>query len=243
MSPAPISVLCSLSVYHSYGETTHIGPRFTDKAIQLSEILTAANADDPLKDLARSVSHRGVVFFVDQDINIEQQKKLGSPIAELSGKPKFVQIADIPYQKGDWCWEIGAEIWERYRSSIPTLNHGEKSSELCRKTEAFRKSKRKTYIHEEISIVNGGETFEEFLECGRESVIVAVTIRIGIACWAQEDWRLTWPTKGKRWGSAKMTSKWTSTRVSPPLAILGEVNCWRRGLRNNEHTWRKYPYR
>jgi len=158
MSPAPISVLCSLSVYHSYGETTHIGPRFTDKAIQLSEILTAANADDPLKDLARSVSHRGVVFFVDQDINIEQQKKLGSPIAELSGKPKFVQIAQTSHIRR----EIGAEIWERYRSSIPTLNHGEKSSELCRKTEAFRKSKRKTYIHEEISIVKAVRPLRNF---------------------------------------------------------------------------------
>jgi alpha-ketoglutarate-dependent taurine dioxygenase len=33
------------------------------------------------------VSERGVVFFRDQDITIEQQKKLGARLGELTGKP------------------------------------------------------------------------------------------------------------------------------------------------------------
>ncbi|KAJ6632441.1 hypothetical protein B0H10DRAFT_1977340 [Mycena sp. CBHHK59/15] len=87
MVAAPFSPLGSLSVYDSYDETPHIGTRFPNKSVQLSKILSAPNSDELLKDLATLVSHRGVVFFVDQDIDIHKQKELGTRLGELSGKP------------------------------------------------------------------------------------------------------------------------------------------------------------
>ncbi|KAJ7915594.1 hypothetical protein B0H13DRAFT_393715 [Mycena leptocephala] len=87
MVAAPFSPLGSLSVFDSYDETPHIGTRFPNNSVQLSRILTAPNSDELLKDLATLVSHRGVVFFTDQDIDIEKQKELGSRLGELAGKP------------------------------------------------------------------------------------------------------------------------------------------------------------
>ncbi|KAJ7140053.1 hypothetical protein C8R43DRAFT_602220 [Mycena crocata] len=87
MVAAPFSALGSLSVYDSYDETPHIGTRFPSKSVQLSQILTAPNSDELLKDLATLVSHRGVVFFTNQDIDIEKQKELGTRLGELAGKP------------------------------------------------------------------------------------------------------------------------------------------------------------
>ncbi|KAJ7102924.1 hypothetical protein C8R44DRAFT_682352 [Mycena epipterygia] len=87
MVAAPFSALGSLSTFDSYDETPHIGTRFPSKSTQLSHILTEPNSDELLKDLATLVSHRGVVFFTDQDIDIEKQKELGRRLGELSGKP------------------------------------------------------------------------------------------------------------------------------------------------------------
>ncbi|KAJ7641602.1 hypothetical protein FB45DRAFT_1125527 [Roridomyces roridus] len=77
----------SLSVYDSYDERPHIGTRFPSKSVQLSELLAAPNSDELLKDLATLVSHRGVVFFTEQDFSIEKQKELGTRLGELAGKP------------------------------------------------------------------------------------------------------------------------------------------------------------
>lgn len=90
MVAAPFSPLGSLSAFESYDETPHIGrfgTRFSNKSVQLSRLLTAPNSDELIKDLATLVSHRGVVFFIDQDIDIEQQKELGARLGELAGKP------------------------------------------------------------------------------------------------------------------------------------------------------------
>ncbi|KAJ7187022.1 taurine catabolism dioxygenase [Mycena filopes] len=87
MVAAPFSPLGSLSVYDSRDETPHVGTRFPNKSTQLSRMLDAPNADELLKDLATLVSHRGVVFFTDQDIDVERQKELGTRLGELAGKP------------------------------------------------------------------------------------------------------------------------------------------------------------
>lgn len=42
--------------------------------------------------LKNSVSQRGVVFFRDQDINIEDQKLLGQRLGELTGKPATSKV-------------------------------------------------------------------------------------------------------------------------------------------------------
>lgn len=38
------------------------------------------------------VSQRGVVFFRDQDINIDDQKVLGQKLGELTGKPETSKV-------------------------------------------------------------------------------------------------------------------------------------------------------
>ena len=59
-----------------------------DPSTQLSAILDAPNADEQLRDLARLVSERGVVFFKAQDIKIADQLKLVDRLGKLSGKPE-----------------------------------------------------------------------------------------------------------------------------------------------------------
>jgi len=97
---------------------------------------------NPQGSRGRLVSHRGVVFFVDQDINIEQQRELGSPIGELSGKPKSSKLHRHPISEETS--DTGAKILERDRSSTPTLNHGEKSSELLKRRRSVSQRGKRT---------------------------------------------------------------------------------------------------
>ncbi|EPY52312.1 TfdA family Taurine catabolism dioxygenase TauD, variant [Schizosaccharomyces cryophilus OY26] len=55
---------------------------------QLSDWITAEDSDELLKELAITVSNRGVVFFRNQNLSIEEQKILGQRLGELTGKPK-----------------------------------------------------------------------------------------------------------------------------------------------------------
>ncbi|KAK7047780.1 hypothetical protein VNI00_006108 [Paramarasmius palmivorus] len=100
------SYLGSLSTYDSEDSTTHIGTIFP-KA-QLSELLKKANSDALLKDLAQLVSQRGVVFFRNQDIAIDQQIELGERLGKLSGKPATSTLHKHPISEDTP--ELGAEV-------------------------------------------------------------------------------------------------------------------------------------
>ena len=54
------------------------------------------------------VSQRGVVFFRDQDINIEEQKLLGTKLGELTGKPTSSKLHVHPITEESS--ELGDEI-------------------------------------------------------------------------------------------------------------------------------------
>ena len=54
------------------------------------------------------VSQRGVVFFRDQDINIEEQKLLGTKLGELTGKPASSKLHIHPITEESS--ELGDEI-------------------------------------------------------------------------------------------------------------------------------------
>jgi hypothetical protein len=71
-------------------------------------LLSSANADEHLKDLATLVSHRGVVFFSKQDMNIQQQKLLATRMGELSGKPKSSTLHRHPISESSA--ELGADV-------------------------------------------------------------------------------------------------------------------------------------
>ncbi|KAJ7177002.1 TfdA family taurine dioxygenase [Mycena filopes] len=69
-------------------ETPAIGTRFTDpNSAQLSAWLADPKSDAILRELAILIAHRGVVFFPNQDLTIEQQKSLALRLGALSGRP------------------------------------------------------------------------------------------------------------------------------------------------------------
>lgn len=81
-----------LTVYESIDDTPLVGTSFPSPNVQLSAILKAPNSDELIKDLALLVSERCVVFFSNQDLNIDQQKELGTRLGELSGKPRTSKL-------------------------------------------------------------------------------------------------------------------------------------------------------
>ncbi|KAF7345899.1 Taurine catabolism dioxygenase [Mycena venus] len=95
MLPTPAPALGPLKTFPSCDETPAIGTRFPS-TVQLSQILSSPNSDELLKDLATLVSHRGVVFFMDQDLDIEKQRELGTRLGELVGKPATSKLHIYP---------------------------------------------------------------------------------------------------------------------------------------------------
>jgi Taurine catabolism dioxygenase TauD, TfdA family len=106
MVAAPIPCLGALSAYEYVDETTHIGTRFP--SAQLSRFLTASNSDELITDLATLVSHRGVVFFTEQDITLEQQKELANRMGKLSGRPATSELHRHPISESTS--ELGADV-------------------------------------------------------------------------------------------------------------------------------------
>lgn len=104
--PAPLVYSDSLDEHESFDLTTVIGREFP--TVQLTEIL---KNDAKVRDLAITgtipqfqiivrfvliplVSQRGVVFFRNQDINIEEQKRLAQKLGELTGKPESSKVRE-----------------------------------------------------------------------------------------------------------------------------------------------------
>ncbi|EKM53412.1 uncharacterized protein PHACADRAFT_125125 [Phanerochaete carnosa HHB-10118-sp] len=87
IAPTP-SVYGSLNHFSPVDETAHIGTSFPETDdVRLSAWLAGDDADVLIRDLARLVSHRGVVFFKNQDITVEQQKVLALKLGQLTGRP------------------------------------------------------------------------------------------------------------------------------------------------------------
>ncbi|KAM0697589.1 hypothetical protein Q7P36_002443 [Cladosporium allicinum] len=82
----PLRLQGVLDQYESFDVTPIIGQEFP--RANLKEWLEAPNSDELLRDLAITISQRGVVFFRKQDdLDNELQKKLAQRLGELSGKP------------------------------------------------------------------------------------------------------------------------------------------------------------
>ncbi|KAG6833332.1 hypothetical protein H0H87_008508 [Tephrocybe sp. NHM501043] len=108
MVNAPPSVLGSLANFESFDNTPIIGTTFPNKSVQLSQLLAAPNSDVLIKDLATLISHRGVVFFSEQDLTVQQQKELGTRLGELSGKPASSKLHIHPISEATP--ELSADI-------------------------------------------------------------------------------------------------------------------------------------
>ncbi|PWY78375.1 putative alpha-ketoglutarate-dependent sulfonate dioxygenase [Aspergillus heteromorphus CBS 117.55] len=82
----PLKSTGALDSYTSFDVTPIIGREFTTG--NLKEWLRAPNSDDLLRELALTISQRGVVFFRKQDdLDNELQKELVQRLGQLSGKP------------------------------------------------------------------------------------------------------------------------------------------------------------
>ncbi|KAG2177446.1 hypothetical protein INT44_007957 [Umbelopsis vinacea] len=82
----PLKLKGVLDQYKSFEVTPIIGKEFPDA--QITDWLAADNADDLIRDLAITISQRGVVFFrAQKDLTNDIQKVLVQKLGELSGKP------------------------------------------------------------------------------------------------------------------------------------------------------------
>ncbi|KAF3766927.1 taurine catabolism dioxygenase [Cryphonectria parasitica EP155] len=85
--PEPLKLSRALDAYESFEVTPVIGKEFPKAS--LVEWLNAPNSDELLRDLAITISQRGVVFFRAQDdLTNDLQKKLILRLGELTGRPK-----------------------------------------------------------------------------------------------------------------------------------------------------------
>ncbi|KAI3342185.1 TauD-domain-containing protein [Ustulina deusta] len=82
----PLKLSGALEQFKYFETTPVIGREFVD--VDLAEWLRAPNSDELLRDLAITISRRGVVFFRKQDnITNDLQKELVQRLGQLSGKP------------------------------------------------------------------------------------------------------------------------------------------------------------
>ncbi|KAF1986878.1 taurine catabolism dioxygenase, partial [Aulographum hederae CBS 113979] len=83
----PLQLKGALDKFDFFDVTPIIGREYVEG--NLKEWLEAPNSDDLLRDLAITISQRGVVFFRKQDeLDNERQKILVQRLGELAGKPK-----------------------------------------------------------------------------------------------------------------------------------------------------------
>ncbi|KAH8596924.1 alpha-ketoglutarate-dependent sulfonate dioxygenase [Bisporella sp. PMI_857] len=81
--PTPLVYSGTLNEYKHFDVTAVIGREFPE--VQLSEIL---KEDAKIRDLAITISQRGVVFFRNQDLTTHGLKTLAQKLGLLSGKPR-----------------------------------------------------------------------------------------------------------------------------------------------------------
>ncbi|KAI0130423.1 hypothetical protein BJ170DRAFT_314568 [Xylariales sp. AK1849] len=87
----PLKLSGALDHFEQFDVTPIIGKEYVN--VDLAEWLRAPNSDELLRDLAITISQRGVVFFRKQDnITNDLQKELVQRLGELSGKPETSKL-------------------------------------------------------------------------------------------------------------------------------------------------------
>ncbi|KAI0338698.1 TfdA family taurine catabolism dioxygenase TauD [Trametopsis cervina] len=125
-APAPLKLGNSLDKFEKADATPLIGTEFA-RGVQIAELLKAPNADELIRDLAILVSQRGVVFFRDQSLTIDEQKVLGTKLGELTGKPESSKLHVHPITEetselGDEVSIISSDRNREYTSDRSTLS-------------------------------------------------------------------------------------------------------------------------
>ena len=87
----PLKLSGALDSYNFVESTPIIGREYPDA--NLKEWLEAPNSDELIRDLAITISRRGVVFFRKQDeLDNERMKELAQRLGELTGKPSTSKL-------------------------------------------------------------------------------------------------------------------------------------------------------
>jgi hypothetical protein len=79
----PLSYTGSLDSYSQSDLTPVIGTEF--EGLQVVDLLSAKNSDALIRDLAVTISQRGVIFLRDQDVTPQQMRELMERITVLAG--------------------------------------------------------------------------------------------------------------------------------------------------------------
>jgi alpha-ketoglutarate-dependent taurine dioxygenase len=79
----PLSYSGLLDSYTHSDLTTVIGTEY--EGLQVVDLLSAKNSDALIRDLAVTISRRGVVFLRNQDVTPQQMRELMEKITELAG--------------------------------------------------------------------------------------------------------------------------------------------------------------
>ncbi|KAK8244362.1 hypothetical protein HDK77DRAFT_434418 [Phyllosticta capitalensis] len=96
----PLKPSGALDQFKKIDLTPIIGTEFPD--VSLASLINAPNADELLKELAITISRRGVVFFRAQDdLTNDQQKFLNQRLGELAGKPSTSTLHIHPILNSD----------------------------------------------------------------------------------------------------------------------------------------------
>ncbi|CRG85257.1 hypothetical protein PISL3812_02365 [Talaromyces islandicus] len=82
---APLTYSGSLDSFNYTDLTPVIGREYTD--VQIAQVLHAQERDRLIRDIAITVSQRGVVFFRDQDVTHLQMKEFCERLSTLAGCP------------------------------------------------------------------------------------------------------------------------------------------------------------
>ncbi|GLA39136.1 hypothetical protein AnigIFM63309_006467 [Aspergillus niger] len=82
----PLQYSGLLDSYSHQDLTPVIGREY--RGLQVADILKAENSDHIIKDLAVTISKRGVVFLRDQDVTPQQMRKFGEKLTVLAGCPE-----------------------------------------------------------------------------------------------------------------------------------------------------------
>ncbi|KAK4046182.1 hypothetical protein OIO90_006623 [Microbotryomycetes sp. JL221] len=82
----PLRPTGGLDQYKHFDVTPVIGREFSD--LQITDLLEHPDADALFKDLAATVSRRGVVFLRNQDITPQQMKQIGERLSQAGGCPE-----------------------------------------------------------------------------------------------------------------------------------------------------------
>ncbi|KAK1973545.1 TfdA family taurine catabolism dioxygenase TauD [Colletotrichum cereale] len=96
----PLKPTGALDRFEHFDVTPVIGREYP--TVDLKELMRAPNSDELIRDLAITISQRGVVFFRKQDnIDNELQKELVQRLGELSGKPSTSKLHIHPLNNSE----------------------------------------------------------------------------------------------------------------------------------------------